>query len=79
MTYEEALAKLNSDKIEFVKLKPTDKIYSVINTGVIGGYEFSFDKKTIYYLFRDYHKLTKEQKEIYDRERPALAALVKGK
>lgn len=79
MTQEEALEKLKSQKIEFVKLKPTDKIYSVINTGIIGGYEFSFDKKTIYYLFRDYHKLTKEQKEIYDKERPTLAALVKGR
>ena len=29
---------------------------------------FSFDKKTIYYLPRDYRKLTDEQREILDKE-----------
>lgn len=79
MTQEEALEKLKSQKIEFIKMNPTDKIYTVKNTGFIGGYPFSFDKKKIYWLFRDYHKLTNEQKEIYDRENPVLAALVKNR
>lgn len=76
MTQEEAQEKLKSQKIEFKKINPTDKIYWVISPIVIGAYEFSFDKKKIYNLFRDYHKLTKEEREIFDNENPELAALV---
>lgn len=36
-----------------------------------GEFLFSFDKKTVFNLFRDYpHKLTPEQKEIFDDENP---------
>ena len=36
-----------------------------------GEWLFSFDKKTVFNLFRDYpHKLTPEQKEIFDDENP---------
>ena len=76
MTHEEALEKLKSQKIEFKKMNPTDKIYWVISPIVIGSYDFSFDKKKIYNLFRDYHKLTKKEREIFDKENPELAALV---
>lgn len=55
----------------FYKEHPQDKIWWVDNEGTIGEWEFSFDKKTIFNLFRDYpHKLTKEQKEVFDRENP---------
>ena len=50
----------------FYKEHPQDKIWWVDNEGTIGEWEFSFDKKTIFNLFRDYpHKLTKEQKEVF--------------
>ena len=50
---------------------PQNKIWGLDNEGNIGEWEFSFDKKTIFNLFRDYpHKLTKEQKEVFDRENP---------
>ena len=40
----------------------------------IGVIIFSFDKKTTFNLFADYpHKLTKEQKEIFDKEEPFWA------
>ncbi len=38
---------------------------------MIGEHLFSFDKKQVFNLFQDYHyKLTKEQKEIFDKENP---------
>ena len=54
----------------FYKEKPTDKIWWV-ETNAIGVWEFSFDKKKIYNMFRDYPwKLRKEEKEIFDKENP---------
>lgn len=76
MTETEALEKLKSQKIEFKKINPTDKIYWVVSPIVFGAYEFSFDKKKIYNLFRDYHKLSKKEREIFNKENPELSALV---
>lgn len=40
------------------------------------GIYFSFDKKTVFEFYSDYpHKLTKEQIEIFKKEKPTLAAL----
>ena len=56
---------------KFYKEKPTDKIFWVDNQDMIGEYLFSFDKKTVFNLFSDYpHKLTAEQKAIFDKENP---------
>lgn len=57
----------------FYKNEETDQIWWVDND-TVGIWEFTFDKKTIFQMFRDYpHKLTKEQKEIFDRENPYWA------
>lgn len=61
------------DKLyDFEKHKETDQIYWTSEVGVIGSPLFSFDQQTIYNLYQDYSKLTKEQKEIFDRENPYL-------
>ena len=41
---------------------------------------FSFDRVHKFYLFRDYpHKLTREQKEIFDKEEPYWADFFKDR
>jgi len=58
-------------KNKFYKNKESDSIWWVDNSGKIGVWEFSFDKKVIFNMFRDYpYALTKEQKEIFDKENP---------
>ncbi len=54
------------------KENPTDKIWWLDNRDeVIGEWIFSFDKKKKFNMFRDYpHKLTPEQKAIFDEENP---------
>lgn len=61
----------------FKKNNPTDVIWWLDNREErIGEFVFSFDKQTTFNLFRDYpDKLSKRQKEIFDRENPDLAAL----
>ena len=56
---------------DFYKKNKKDKIWWVDNIGTVGEHLFSFDKKQIFNLFRDYpHNLTKEQVEIFDKENP---------
>ena len=56
------------------KNNPTDKIWWVDTTDKDGGFVFTFDKKTYFNMFQDYpHKLTPEQKQIFDRENPYWA------
>lgn len=51
-----------------------DKIWWVDNPDTKGEHLFSFDKKTVFNLFADYPwKLTKEQKELFDKENPYWA------
>ena len=60
-----------SDK--FSKNNEGDQIWWA-NTDAIGVWEFTFDKKTIFNMFRDYpYALTAEQKAIFDRENPYWA------
>ena len=58
----------------FFKERQTDKTWWVNDGDKIGTFLFSFDKKTIYKLFSDYpHELTKEEKEMFDKENPFWA------
>lgn len=71
---------MSKRKYEFYKEHPTDKVYWVDNRrDLVGIIEFSFDKKKIYNLFRDYpDKLSAEEKEIFDKENPFWADFFKG-
>lgn len=61
------------------KEKPTDKVWWLDNSSEVKGeFVFSFDKKEKFYLYRDYHKLTKEQKAIFDKENPFWAEFFGG-
>ena len=58
----------------FYKENKNNKIFWVDNPNIIGEFLFSFDKRVVFNLFSDYpHKLTKEQKEIFDKENPYWA------
>jgi hypothetical protein len=63
------------DENFFYKENESDLMWWVDNANKkIGVHEFTFDKKTIYNLWQDYpYKLTKEQKEIFDKENPFWA------
>ena len=53
------------------KNKETDTIWWKDDPTVIGVWIFSFDKTTEFNMFHDYpYKLTKEQKQIFDKENP---------
>lgn len=58
----------------FYKANKSDTIYWVDSVECIGEHLFTFDKKKIFNLFADYpHNLTKEQKDIFDKENPYWA------
>jgi len=58
-------------KSDFYKENKNDTIWWVDGLDTKGEFLFSFDKKKIYNLFADYpHNLSKEEKEIFDRENP---------
>jgi hypothetical protein len=59
---------------KFYKNNPTDVIWWVDTSDKDGVWEFSFDKKEVFNMFADYpHKLTPEQKKIFDKENPFWA------
>ena len=62
-------------KDKWYKEDSNNKIWWLDNRDdAIGEFVFSFDKKERFNLFADYpHKLTKEQKEIFDKENPYWA------
>lgn len=65
---------------DFYKENEEDRIYWVSNLDTVGEHLFSFDKKKIYNLFADYpHNLTKEEKEIFDKENPYWANFFKDR
>ena len=65
---------------EFYKKNSGDSIWWVNDPETVGVFEFSFDKETVFNLFRDYpYKLTSEQKEIFDEENPFWADFFKDR
>ena len=59
---------------KFYKNNQTDAIWWVDTSDRDGVWEFSFDKKKVFNMFRDYpYKLTPEQKKIFDKENPFWA------
>ena len=63
------------------KNNPTDVIWWVDNEEEIKGeWLFSFDKKEVFNMFADYpHKLTADQKAIFDKENPYWADFFKDR
>lgn len=76
----EKLKNLESNKFEFYKKNDVDKIWWVDNKEQVGEHLFSFDKKKIYNLFKDYpYELSNEEKEIFDKENPYWADFFKDR
>lgn len=62
------------------KYKKSDKIWWKDIPDRVGEWVFSFDKIKEYNMFRDYpYKLSKEEKEIFDKENPDWADFFKGR
>ena len=69
-----------SDKIWYKENENDEILWLDNGTERIGEFVFSFDKKKEYNLFADYpHKLTKEQKQIFDKENPYWAWFFKDR
>lgn len=63
--------KLYKNKYPFYKNKETDKVWWIRTYDLIGRHLFTFDKDKVYNLFADYpYNLTKEEKDIFDKENP---------
>lgn len=53
------------------KNNETDKIWWKETPDYVGEWLFSFDKKEVFNMFSDYpNKLTKEQREVFNKENP---------
>lgn len=67
-------------KYDLYKEEETDQIYWLDTVDLIGVRLFTFDKKKVYNLFADYpYKLSREEKEIFDKENPYWADFFKGR
>lgn len=67
-----------SDK--WYKDNDTDQIWWLDTPGRVGEWLFSFDKKQVFNMFRDYPaKLNKEQKAVFDKENPFWADFFKDR
>ena len=64
---------------DWYKNEETDKIWWK-ETGTVGEWVFSFDKEKEYNMFADYpHKLTIEQKKVFDKENPEWCEFFKDR
>lgn len=69
--YKKKNEKKSVDEVLFYKKNNSDEIWWVDNKDRVGEHLFTFDKKTIFNLFKDYpYKLTNEEKEMFDKENP---------
>ena len=67
-------------KPRFYKNNRSGKIWWVDTSDRVGEWVFSFDKKELFNMFADYpHKLTPEQKELFDKENPYWADFFKDR
>ena len=60
---------------DFYKESENSEIWLIDDLDEIGQFLFSFDKKTIYNFWTAYDKLSDEQKAIFNKEFPTMAAL----
>lgn len=60
---------------DFYKESDNSQIWRIDDLDEIGQFLFSFDKKNILNFWEDYDKLSLEQKAIFDKEFPMMAAL----
>ena len=69
------------EKYKFIKNNENDVIWWVDNAKEVKGqWLFTFDKTNIFNMFQDYsHKLTKKQREIFDKENPYWADFFKDR
>lgn len=71
---------MKPNQIKFRKNNEKDVIWCVDNPDTDGEWLFTFDKKTIFNMFRDYpYKLTAKQKAIFDKENPEWANFFKDR
>lgn len=56
-----------------MRAKRGDTIWWYEDPDQLGLFAFTFDKKKIFCLFRDYDKMTPKQKAIFDKENPYWA------
>lgn len=67
------------DKLgKWIKNNPNDKVWWLDMPQDKGTIVFSFDKKERFYLYRDYFKMSEEQKRIFDKENPFWANFFHG-
>ncbi len=70
---------MNNEDI-FYKKNEDDVIWWLKKNDTIGEHLFTFDKKEIFNLFKDYpYKLTEKQKVIFDKENPYWADFFKDR
>lgn len=69
MTREEYI-RIQNGEVVWIKNNPHDKISWKHSNEDNIVFRFDDDPETEYYLYRDYSKLPKERKAIFDRENP---------
>lgn len=66
--------------LDFYKKNESDVIWLADDPENVGEFKFSFDKKKIFFLYKDYpHALTPAQKATFDHENPEWADYFKDR